>query len=189
MSIDRMEAVRRALRHWGELRAQPISDWSGEIALPLSLGDLYQQIGPMDLSIAAGGNPVQVPRLSDLWARQACYRWHGRTGERLQGWKEEWTAIAFEGSNPFIFDAITGAVYFAMAGGPASIQHFADDPITALGAIATVANALCALGDDAYDATLELKREMRKRVANELDVFFDGQIDAERMLGAWQWYT
>jgi hypothetical protein len=189
MNTELIRKVRDCLQPWGELRSQPESIWSGEIELPAAIREIYLQIGPFDLSIAAGGNPVQVPYLADLWGRQACYRWHGQTGERLPDWQEQWLAIAFEGSNPFIFDTNTSAVYFDMAGGKPSPKYFARDPITAFGAIATVANTLRAMGDDAYDETFELQKEARIKVTHVLDVFLNGQDDAERMLAAWQWYV
>jgi hypothetical protein len=182
------ESIRLLLAPWGKLEPQPVSDWDGEIALPASLAEFYTKLGPLNLSISAGGNPVDVPSLKDLWAYQACYRWHGLTGERLVGWQDNWLVIAREGSNPFILDTETGAVYFDLAGGKPNLKLFSSNILTAFGAIATVANTLKTLGEDAYDDTYELTSAARAVVVNSLDNYLSGTADAEQMLQSWQWY-
>jgi hypothetical protein len=184
-----LESIRSLLAPWGELMPQPTSDWKGEIVLPACLSELYTKLGPRDLSISAGGNPVDIPSLKDLWAYQDCYRWHGLTGERLSDWQDNWLVIAREGSNPFMLDTETGAVYFDLAGGKPNFKLFSSNVITAFGAIATVANSLSAFGDDAYDETGELTSEARANVTSSLKGFLSGTADAQQMLEAWQWYV
>jgi hypothetical protein len=184
-----LESIRSLLTPWGTLKPQPATDWNGTIVLPTLLEEFYLQLGPVELSISAGGNPVFIPSLKNLWARQACYRWHGITGERLADWQDNWLVIATEGSNPFILDTETGAVYFDLAGGKPSPKLFCSNLVTGFGAIATVANTLTELGDDAYDDTSELTSVARTTVVNSLNRFLSDAANAEQMLEAWQWYT
>lgn len=190
--------MRDLLSPWGELRPQVASDWQGEVALPAVLASFYEKLGPwgevhekhgpMGLSIAAGGNPVDIPTLKDLWLRQACYRWHGNTGERLPEWQDHWLLVATEGSNPFMLDTISGQVYFALAGGKPDFQLFAPDLLTAFAAIACVANTMRELDEQAFDETYELTVAARAQVTQNLDKLLAGSADARQMLAAWRWY-
>ena len=140
------------------------------------------------MSLSTGGNPVNIPALKDLWSHQACYRWHGHTGERLPNWPDHWLVIATEGSNPFILDMQDGQVYFALAGGKPRPTLFAPDLLTAIGALATVANSMRELGDQAFDDTFELLSSARLQVLADLDQFLAGTWDGEQLLAAWRWY-
>ncbi|RDZ28647.1 SMI1/KNR4 family protein [Lysobacter silvisoli] len=192
--------IRPLLERWGELRAQPASDWQGEFALPPDLLDFYRQIGPwggvhhanigpVGLDLPCGGNPVSIPPLQHLWSRQAGYRWHGLSGERLRGWKDEWLVIAHEGSHPFIYDLRSGRVYFDLAGGDWNPRLIAGDAATALGAIATVADAYTALGEDALDEDGALRPQARAQVRDALAAFLDADAArADALLQAWRWY-
>lgn len=186
-----LDSIRPLLSAWGKLIPQPASDWTGSIALPIAISDLYSILGPSELMICAGGNPVDIPTLKNLWSFQNGYRWHGMTGERLPGWKENWLVIAKEGANPFIFDTENGNVYFDIAGGKFEPKLFSTDLITALGAIATVANTLSAMGDDAYHDDSELTTQARSNVIASLNSFLSNSNapHAVEMLEAWQWYT
>lgn len=193
-------SIRSLLEPWGELRAQPASDWQGDFALPPSLLEFYRQIGPwggihhasvgpVGLDLPCGGNPVSIPPLQQLWARQAGYRWHGLSGERLRGWKDEWLVVAMEGSHPFIYELDRGRVLFDLAGGDWSPQPIADDLATAFGALATVAAAYNALGEAALDEDYELRPQARTSVREALAGFLgQGTEQADALLHAWRWY-
>ncbi|MCH8621480.1 hypothetical protein [Undibacterium sp. TS12] len=191
--------MRDLLSPWGELRPQAVTDWQGEIPLPAILANFYAQIGPWGeivhekvgptgLSLNAGGNPVDVPVLKNLWSRQACYRWHGNTGQRLPEWQDHWLVVATEGSNPFMLDTVTGQVYFALAGGKPDFRLFAPDLLTAFAAIACVANTMRDLGELAFDDTYELTAAARAQVTLNLDKLLAGIGDAREMVAAWRWY-
>lgn len=197
-SFDRLRPL---LAPWGHLKAQPASDWQGPFPLPAVVEAFYLEVGPwgetwhasvgpVGLSINAGGNPVDVPPLHKLWARQDGYAWSRDPDHPVPGWPDHWLVIAQEGANPFILDRNDGSVWFDMAGRGHfnDPSRFADDLPTALGAIATVANALAALGDGALDETFELKPESRAQVARELAAFTGSDATAQGMLEAWQWY-
>ncbi|KWS03111.1 hypothetical protein AZ78_0657 [Lysobacter capsici AZ78] len=194
------ESLRPLLQPWGELRSQPASQWQGDIALPPTLEAFYRElgpwgetvhesVGPIGLSLDAGGNPVDIPPLHKLWSLQAGYRWHGLSGERLPAWKDEWLTVAMEGGNPFILDMRSGAVLFDLVGGPWSPRPIADDLATAFGAIATVANAYTALGEEALDEDDDLRPQARAQVRDTLADFLDGdRRGADALLAAWRWY-
>ncbi|WP_447725608.1 hypothetical protein [Sphingomonas koreensis] len=152
--------------------------------------DFYREVGPVDLHIDCGGNPVNISALDRLSELQAQYRWHGRTGERLTGWKDEWFVVAQAGGDPFILDVVTGQLFSARHGFREwSPVLFAEDLMTGIGSIATVGNALSALGEDAYDETLELLLSSREVVTNALAEFLASDRDnAVAALRAWKWY-
>jgi hypothetical protein len=191
--------LRALLAPWGSLRPQPATDWRGPIALPPALVDLHAtfgpwgetvhaSIGPIGLSIDAGGNPVDVPPLARLWDLQAGYRWNAVTGERSPDWSDDWIVFALQGGDPFILDAATGRVLFALHGARRwEPEPLADGVRTALGGVATVANALAAIGDAARDATFELTAEARAAVVADLGTFLGGADEARAFLAAWRW--
>ncbi|MCR6477371.1 hypothetical protein NU688_14515 [Variovorax sp. ZS18.2.2] len=195
------DQIRPLLAPWGALKPQPASDWNGPFALPEAIAEFYREVGPWGdlhdasdspdgLSINTGGNPVSVPPLHKLWARQDGYAWSRNPANRLDGWPEHWLVIAQEGGLPFVFDRNDGSVLFHFTG----MRHwnaprrFAPDLATALGAIATVANALAKLGDDALDETFELKASSKVYVAEQLAAFTGSAEQAREMLAAWEWY-
>jgi len=195
------DRLRPLLAPWGHLQPEPASDWQGPFPLPAIVEAFYREVGPwgetwhasvgpVGLAINAGGNPVDVPPLHKLWARQDGYAWSRNPDNPIKGWPAHWLVIAQEGANPFILDRNDGSVWFDMAGRGNfnDPNRFADDLPTALGAIATVANALAALGDDALDDTYELKASSRAQVAHVLAAFTGSEATAQGMLQAWRWY-
>jgi hypothetical protein len=143
------------------------------------------------LTINKGGNPVCVPPLHKLWALQDGYAWSRHPDHPLPGWRANWLVIATEGADPFLFDRDDRRILVASAGmGKAGWQPrvFADDLESALGGIATVANALAALGDEAFDDDFNLKPESRDHVCTRLTQFLGSTEMMSRMLSAWRWY-
>ena len=119
------QAVREVLAPFGALRPQPASDWAGEVELHPSLARFYEEVGlygedrphgPGGLTIPTTGNPFELVPLTRLWGLQAGYRWHGRSGERLADWRDEWLVVADQGGDPFILDRTTGAILHAHHG-------------------------------------------------------------------------
>ena len=194
--------IRPLLAPWGALKPQPASDWQGPFPLQPVIVELYREVGPwgevfhesvgpVGLTINTGGNPVDVHPLHKLWARQDGYAWSRNPGNKLEGWPEHWLVIAQEGALPFIFDRNNGEVLFHHTG----MGHwnaprlFAPDLATALGAIATVANALAELGDDALDDSFALKASSQEYIRNRLADFTGSLEQARDMLTAWEWQT
>ena len=75
--------------------------------------------GPDGLTIPTTGNPFEIAPLALLWERQAGYRWHSLSGERLADWRDEWLVVADQGGDPFILNQTTGTVLHAGHGGGA----------------------------------------------------------------------
>lgn len=194
-------ALRERLAPWGALKSQPASDWQGPDPLPQAVADFYREVGPwgetyhasvgpVGLTIATGGNPVEVPPLHKLWARQDGFAWSRSPAQPLPQWPAQWLVIALEGSNPFVLDRDSGAVlfHFSGCGHWREPRTFAPDLAMALGGIATVANALSELGDAALDEDFNLKDSSRAFVQHALAEFVGDSGQAQAMLTAWQWY-
>lgn len=88
--------------------------WTGDIELPSDIEEFYLKVGPMDISIDTGANPIFIPCLSNLWKHQAGYRWNGLTGEKIEDWNPEWIVVADEGADPYVF--YRGKILFAYHG-------------------------------------------------------------------------
>lgn len=194
------EALKHLLAPAGKLQAQPISDWQGDIPLPEVLADFYANIGPMGdtyyahigpvgLTFNVGGNPVSLPPLAKLWALQAGYRWHGVTGERLTNWLSHWLVIAEQGGDPFILDLRSNQVLFAFHGANGwAPQFLAPNVEAAIGGIATVAQVMVALDENAYDADYNIRPEARAAVSQALTDYYNDAAQAQTFLSAWQWH-
>ncbi len=192
-------ALRTLLAHWGELRPQPASDWQGTIPLPTPLADFYAQVGPWGetyhahvgptgVSLDIGGNPVDIPPLHKLWQLQAGYRWDAVGGERLADWSEHWLVIADQGADPFILDTASGNVLFAFHGAGAwAPTPLATSLETAFGGLATMANAMAELGDDAFDDSDELLATARATVTSSLASYLGSAAQATQFLDALEW--
>lgn len=193
-------ALRTLLAPWGELRPQPASDWQGPIPLPAALADFYAQVGPCGetyhaqvgptgVSLDIGGNPVDIPPLHKLWQRQAGYRWNAVSGERIADWCEQWLVVADQGADPFILDTASGEVLFAFHGaGTWQPKLLAATLQTAFGGLATMANVMAELGDDAFDDTGELLATARAAVAASLASYLGSATQAAQFLDVLEWY-
>lgn len=193
-------ALRTLLAPWGELRPQPASDWQGTVPLPEALADFYAQVGPWGetyhaqvgptgVSLDIGGNPVDIPPLHKLWQLQAGYRWNAVDGEPLADWSEHWLVIADQGADPFILDIASGEVLFAFHGAGAwAPKRLAATLDTAFGALATMANSMAELGDDAFDDSDELLATARTAVAAALAGYLGSADRAAQFLDVLEWY-
>ena len=193
--------IRPLLAPWGKLQPQSPNDWKGPYPLPEMIitfyqeigpwGDIYyESVGPVGLTINVGGNPVEIPPLHKLWAQQDGYAWSRNPENKLNDWPTHWLVIAREGSLPFIFDRNDGSIFFHYTGmgNWNSPHYFAPDLPTALGAIATHANALVQLGEDALDETYALKSSSTDYIEEKLATFLGSKQQARDMLIAWERY-
>ena len=110
------EVAERLLALHGEIRPQTSSDWAGAFPIPPAVERFYQEVGPLNVTIEAHGNPYFLPSLCDLWQFQAGYRWNGLSGKPIDDWPDEWLVVADEGGDPFIFDRSSGVVLHAYHG-------------------------------------------------------------------------
>jgi len=198
--MPNLQQLEQLLAPWGELRPQAASDWRGSRPLPEELTRLYEQIGPwgqvfhasvgpVGSTLAVGGNPVCIPPLHKLFDLQAGYAWRSSPAEPLPGWPEHWLVIAEQGGDPFILDTLGGQVLFAFHGaGRWEPRPFAPDLLTAIGALATVANTHEALSEQELDPDDGLTPRGRARIMAELGRFLGSEQQAGLMLAAWEYY-
>ena len=109
-----IEKAKSLLSYHGTCRPQPSSDWTGNIPLAAEIADFYRDVGPDNITIETGANPIFVPSLAKLWERQAGYRWNGLTKEAIDDWNPEWIVVADEGADPYVF--YRGRILFAYHG-------------------------------------------------------------------------
>jgi hypothetical protein len=184
------------LEPYGELRAQGQEDWSGDIALPKTVADFYQQIGPwgnvyhahigrVGSTIPVGGNPICIPPLHKLWGIQVGYRWHGNTHERLLDWHDSWLVIAREGSNPFIFDTASEKILFDLAGGKWAPKEVAPDLFTAVAAFSAIAHTRNTFNDAISKNDDESTPEYRMLLIEKLSQIFESKQQALNFMNTW----
>lgn len=185
-----------ALASFGTLRPQPASEWTGEVELHPSLALFYEEVGPYGkygphgpegLIIPTTGNPFEIVPLAKLWDKQAGYRWHGMSGERMKSWPDEWLVVAAQGGDPFILDRPTGAILHARHGEGAWTPEpvFSDVFVMALvfGAIGTVYEEG---GEEIFDDEFEVRPEWRAALRTRLASFLT-VTEAEAIASRFDW--
>lgn len=190
------ESVRDAIAPFGPMRSQPVSNWSGDVALHPALVSFYVEVGPYGqegprgpsgLTIPTLGNPFWVPPLCRLWELQAGYRWNTRSGERITDWQEEWLVVADQGGAPFIFDQISGSILHDQHGGGVwtPTLMFADIFIMAL-ALATIGLVHEEAGEDIYDVNYEVRPVWRTKLRARLTPLL-GAAESDAMVTRLDW--
>lgn len=140
-SLNRLTPL---LKPFGTLSPQSPDEWVGDIPLPEVLADFYREVGPEHVEIDTIGDPFTFYPLSRLWDAQAGYRWNPNTGAHLVDWNEEWIVVARQGEDPFILDALTGAVLTAP--GEDGWLDRPDEPEVTFPDLAAMVQALAAVG-------------------------------------------
>jgi hypothetical protein len=194
-----MNGLRALLGAFGELKPQPVSDWTGDFELPEQIArfyweigpygqTIYPTIGPIGVEIACGGNPINLPPLYKLWNSQVGYRTHGITKERILDWPDNWLVIGTEGSNPFIFDVKDGQIYFAFAGGGKwAPKLLASDIETAVGGLATYAQARAELDEEIDFGDFEMLPSARERCLARLATYLGDAATAQAFVDTLEW--
>lgn len=154
-------------------RPQLAVDWQGEFPLPSAVVEYFAELGPVDVSVPAYGNPYFLPSLSKLWDHQSGYRTHGITHERLSDWDDDWLVIADEGGDPFIVSRGSGTVLHAFHGeGVWLPTHMFDslvEMVTTFGIIGEiVASAGHSLTDDSQMILPQYREVVRRRIGQFL---------------------
>lgn len=187
-SSTRIDQARTRLLEHGDLRAQSASDWTGEVPLPDEVAAFYEEIGPHDVMIEGYGNPYFLPRLSKLWDFQAGYRWDGVSGERIDGWDDDWLVVADEGGNPFIFDRASGRVLFAEHGmGIWEPEEWFPDLVTMAAALATIGGVVRDAGEDFTDEDFTVRPEHVERAVSAVAEVVGSRAQAESLVGGLGW--
>ncbi len=174
---------------FGELRPQPRSAWTGDIPLPESLADFYEQIGPWGETYHENVGPVGItlsetaisfPPLHRLWTLQAGYRWDASNGQRVADWRDEWLVIADMNADPFILETQTGQILFARHGaGSWTADEFAPDLLTFVAAAAAIGVVFHDADEDLRDDDWELRPEYRKAAIREAANVLGNDDEAE----------
>lgn len=170
--------IREQFSLFGELRPQARSAWTGEIPLPESLAEFYEQIGPWGATYHEHVGPVGItlsetqisfPALHRLWNLQAGYRWDASNGQRVNDWQEEWLVIADQNADPFILDTNTGRILFALHGtGAWDAGELAPDLFTFIAAATAIGAVFHRADEDLRDDDWVIKPEYRKAAIAEV---------------------
>lgn len=170
--------IREQFSLFGELRSQPRSNWAGEIPLPDVLADFYEQIGPWGetyhehigpVGITLSETQISFPPLHRLWNLQAGYRWDASNGQRVADWKDEWLVIADQNADPFILDAQTGRILYAMHGtGRWDADELTPDLLTFIAAAAAMGVVFHHADEDLRDDDWGIKPEYRAAALAEI---------------------
>lgn len=141
-----------------ERQPQPVTDWTGELALPEALAEYYATFGPADLFLTSYGNPYFLPALKNLWAHQAGYRWEvldakkPLEGRRVEDWDDDWLVVGDEGGDPLILSCSTGRVLGAEHGRGAWEPSDVFESVEQMAAVLTAIGAVCeSAGTDLTD--------------------------------------
>jgi hypothetical protein len=116
------------------------------MSLPTELERYYREIGPVDISLDALGDPFYLPSLASLWDFQGAYRWRGSSGAADSEWNDDWLVVADQGDDPLIFSRQTGRISLA--------QHGARgwEPVELFGDLNEMACCLSLLGSVAAES-------------------------------------
>ncbi|MDO5633965.1 MAG: hypothetical protein Q4G34_03710 [Micrococcus sp.] len=165
--------ARAALAVFGSTSRQEPIEWAAEDPLDPQLAEYYRTVGPEWVEIDTIGLPFLFFPLERLWDEQADYRWSRRTGARLVDWNEDWTVVAKQGADPFIFEASTGAVLTAP--GEDGWEDRLDEPEPTFTSLPELTLALCSIGaawarfDDPFTADFSIRPEVTAAVVSELE--------------------
>jgi len=178
--------VRELLGLHGTCRPQDPSEWTGDIPLANAIADFYSEVGPLDITIEGYGNPTFIPRLSQLWDRQAGYRWNGLTGDPITDWDDDWIVVADEGADPFIY--CNGTILFAEHGAgvwePAEIYP---DLNTMAASIATLGSVVLNAGEDLTDDDGWIRPEFRAEAISRLAAILGSEAEAGTIVESAGW--
>lgn len=180
------DRIRELLLRHGTCQSQPATDWEGDIPLPDAIAQFYRDIGPMNVIVEGYGNPTFLPSLAKLWSRQAGYRWHGRTLERIANWHDDWIVIADEGADPYIFH--DGKILFANHGtGGWDPDEIYPDINTMAACIATLGEVRLDAGEDFTDDDSIIRPKFIDEAIQKLTAILGDKASAEAKLQTSGW--
>lgn len=179
------ERAKSLLAFHGPVRCQPANEWTGPIELPTAVGQFYRDVGPYETIIELPWNPCFLPRLANLWSFQEGYRWHGRTGERIDDWLDEWLVVASLGGDPFIFHCFSGVILHDFHGAGEWKPQFIFDDLNSMAAcLAELGSIWKESGQNLFDELGSKHRAAAKeRICNSVG----SEASAERVLDRLQW--
>jgi hypothetical protein len=182
------EVAKRLLALHGEVRPQPASDWTGAFPIPPAVERFYREVGPVNVTIKAHGNPYFLPSLADLWQFQAGYRWNGLSTEPIEDWPDDWLVVADEGGDPFIFARSSGVVLHAYHGeGKWDAGEMFPDLNTMAACLAQIGAIVLEAGDDFTEEDCSIRPKYRVLASARLQELLGSKSDAEAVLGVLGW--
>jgi hypothetical protein len=182
------EVAKRLLALHGELRSQPASDWTGAFPIPPDVERFFREVGPLNVTIEAHGNPYFLPALTELWQFQAGYRWNGLSGEPIEDWADDWLVVADEGGDPFIFARSSGVVLHAYHGeGEWDASEMFADLNTMAACLAQLGAIASEAGDNFLTDDFSIRPKYRALASNRLAELLGVKSDAEAALGVLGW--
>lgn len=186
--LEILSKARALLSEHGQLRSQPASDWRGSFPLPQDIARLYNEIGPVDVTIRTYGNPYFLPSLAKLWEFQAGYRWHGFTGERLADWDDNWVVVAGQGGDPFIFDRASSSVLYALHGqGVWAPDRWSSDLPTMVACLSILGSVVRDARDDFMDDDFNVRPAQRERAIARITEIVGDRSEAQAIVGLAGW--
>ncbi len=132
--------------------------------------------------------PIFLPSLARLWQRQAGYRWHGISGERLSGWQDDWLVVADQGADPFILETGSGRILFDLHGGrgwdPAPCF---DDLWQMAASLACFGEVWSGAGEDILLDDCSVAPRYRQQLVDELQPILGSRQRAEDLADEFGW--
>jgi hypothetical protein len=160
----------------------------GTFSLPPCVERFYQEVGPVNITIESYGNPFFLPRLAALWQFQAGYRWHGRTGEPITDWDDDWLVIADEGDDPFIVSRTSGKILHDVHGrGVWEPGELFPDLNTMAACLAYLGVVVVSAGEAFTDEQSYIRTEHRARAMSGLRDLLGATWAAESVLAELGW--
>lgn len=177
------ENARGFLAKHGEVAPQVASEWTGSVALPPAVATFYEEVGPVDVTIAGYGNPIFLPRLAELWDHQAGYRWNVITGEPCAEWDPGWLVVADEDGDPFIWSTESSVVLVARHGAGAwSPTKAYPDLNTMVACLSVLGSVVMAAGFEFTDDDCHIREEHRSAAMSWLTELLGSTEEAEAAL-------
>jgi hypothetical protein len=182
------ETAKRLLALHGEVRPQSSADWTGAIPLPAVIEQFYRDVGPVNVTILAYGNPYFFPSLRDLWQFQAGYRWNGLSGKPIDNWNDNWLVLADEGGDPFIVEQSSGVVLHAYHGeGDWDAGELFPDLNAMAACLAQLGGVVLDAGDKFTNEDCYIAPEFRALALGRLLELLGTESHAQVVLGALGW--
>jgi hypothetical protein len=182
------EVAKRLLALHGAFGPQPPSDWTGPFPIPPAVERFYREVGPLNVTIKAHGNPYLLPSLAGLWELQAGYRWNGLSGEPIEDWKNDWLVVAYEGGDPFIFTRSSGMVLHAYHGeGEWDATEMFPDLNTMAACLAQIGAIVLQAGPAYMDEDFSIRPTYRALASARLEELLGSKPEADAVLGVLGW--
>ncbi len=160
--------------------------WPLALAQKVNQDSTLVNIGVLDAYGAV--SPVASSQDNQVYVRQAGYRWHGISGERLSGWQDDWLVVADQGADPFILETGSGRILFDLHGGrgwdPAPCF---DDLWQMAASLACFGEVWSGAGEDILLDDCSVAPRYRQQLVDELQPILGSRQRAEDLADEFGW--